>query len=172
MPTPTHQKKMRPGKLSQLPPEVRAQLDARLRGQQDTLEGIAAWLEAEHGVTISPQALSMYYRRRVLPESWRYAASTAEALNSVDSAGVSAAAHSALVQAIFEVVTRRGDVPTKELAALGKLLVQAISVQQAERKLHLAERRAEAMETVATAAVSGGLSPETLAAAEEALNLM
>lgn len=171
--TPTHSRKLRAdSKLAKLPPAVRAELDTRLRSQQETLESICTWLREQHGTAISQQAVSMYYRTRVLPVAWRYSAECAAELNKAASPGVAQAAHAALVQCIFEVVTRRGDVPAKELAQLGKLLVAAMAVQQQERKLTLAERRAAAMESVAAAASGGSLSPATLAAAEEALRLM
>lgn len=173
MTTPTHAKKLRAdSKLAKLPPEARAELAARLRSQQETLDSICAWLSSAHGVSISPQAVSVYYRTRILPVSWRYSEECAEELNKVGSSGMAKAAHSALIQIIFEVVTRRGDVPTKELDKLGRLLISAMTVAQNERKLSLAERRAAALETVATQAAAGGLSPATLAAAEEALHLM
>ena len=142
---PTHQKKMRPGKLSQLPPEVRAQLDARLRGQQDTLESIAAWLEAEHGVTISQQALSMYYRRRVLPEKWRHMEAIAAELNRVGGEHVAAAAGQAVAQKVFEWATDEQADP-KLLATFYKLMLDTQAQQMDARKLAILEAKARQAE--------------------------
>lgn len=159
MPTPTHQKKLRPGKLSQLPPEARAALDARLRGQQDTLEGIAAWLEAEHGVTISPQALSMYYRRRVLPEKWRHMEAIAAELNRVGGEHVAAAAGQAVAQKVFEWATDEQADP-KLLATFYKLMLDTQAQQMDARKLAMLERKAAAADAAEAAAQDSALTPE------------
>lgn len=156
---PTHQKKLRPGKLSQLPPEVRAQLDSRLRGQQDTLESIAAWLEAEHGVSISQQALSMYYRRRVLPEKWRHMEAIAAELNRVGGEHVAAAAGQAVAQKVFEWATDEQADP-KLLATFYKLMLDTQAQQMDARKLAMLERKAAAADAAEAAAQDSALTPE------------
>ena len=156
---PTHEKKLRPGKLSTLAPEVRAVLDARLRGQQDTLESIATWLAEEHGVTISQQALSMYYRRRVLPEKWRHMEAIAAELNRVGGEHVAAAAGQAVAQKVFEWATDEQADP-KLLATFYKLMLDTQAQQMDARKLAMLERKAAAADAAEAAAKDANLTPE------------
>jgi len=176
MAAPACQKKLRAdSKLSALPPETREQLNRMLMAGGCTLDEACAWLR-QRGVSMSPQALSKYYRRRVLPERWRYTQEAAAALAAVQQDAVAPAAHRAVAQRVFELATGPCRVDAKELAALYKLMIAAESVQQAERKLALTERKAAQADAVREQLerkrAAGGLSAEALALAEEALGLL
>lgn len=176
MATPTHQKKLRAdSKLAGLTAEQLEELNRMLMAGSCTLEDACGWLEAR-GVVMTPQALSKYYRRRVLPERWRYTQEAAAALNAVNADDVAPAAHRAIAARVFELATGPCAVDVKELAELYKLMIAGETVQQAERKLTLTERKAAQADAVReqleSKRASGGLSPEALALAEEALGLL
>lgn len=176
MATPTHKKKLRAdSKLAVLSAEQQEELNRLLMAGNCTLEDACSWLEAR-GVKMSPQAVSKYYRRRVLPERWKYTQEAAAALNGVQQGDVAPAAHRAIAARVFELATGPCAVDVKELAELYKLMIQGETVQQNERKLTLTERKAAQADAVReqleSKRASGGLSPEALALAEEALGLL
>ena len=140
MATPTHQKKLRAdSKLAGLTAEQLEELNRMLMAGSCTLEDACGWLEAR-GVKMTPQALSKYYRRRVLPERYRYTQEAAAALNAVNADDVAPAAHRAIAARVFELATGPCAVDVKELAELYKLMIAGETVQQNERKMTLTER--------------------------------
>lgn len=176
MATPTHHKKLRAdSKLAGLTAEQLEELHRMLMAGSCTLEDACGWLE-ERGVKMTPQALSKYYRRRVLPERYRYTQEAAAALNEVNADDVAPAAHRAIAARVFELATGPCAVDVKELSELYKLMIAGETVQQNQRKLTLTERKAAQADAVReqleSKRASGGLSPEALALAEEALGLL
>ncbi len=173
---PTFQKKLRAdSKLAKLSAADLEELNRMLISGAVTLDEACGWL-ASRGVVMSAQAVSKYYRRRVLPERWRYAQEAAAALNAVNQDAIGPAAHRAVAQRVFELATGPCAVDVKELAELYKLMIAGEMCLLNERKLSLTERKAAQADAVREELerkrAGGGLSPEALALAEEALGLL
>lgn len=171
----TPPKKLRAdSKLHALSPEERAELGDLLYNGKLTLETGVEWL-ADHGVTLSMQSLSDYYKLHVLPYKHAHADEVAEALKTISAGNVTEGAHRAVAQRVFELATTPGG-DMELLCDLYKLLLKAEDSKQNERKLKLYEAKAkaadEARELLAARDKSQGISEETLALIEQKLNLM
>lgn len=161
-------------KLHALTPEERAELDTLLYNGKLTLEAGVEWL-AEHGVRLSMQSLSEYYKLHVLPRQHAHADEVAEILKTISAGNVTEGAHRAVAQRVFELATTPGG-DMELLCDLYKLLLKAEGSKQADRKLQMLEAKAkaadEARELLAKRDKAKGISEETLAYIEKKLNLM
>lgn len=160
--------------LSRLPEATLAELVAKLSAGELTLAAGVEWLQG-HGVRMSQQALSNFYRTHVLPLRWARMQAIAQALASVPADGVSAATHKAVAQRVFDLATDPEADP-KALLDLYKAQLKAEDTAQQERRIALLERKAAqadaAREALERKVAAGGLSPEALALAEEQLALL
>ena len=161
-------------RIGKLAERDREQLDAALLGGEWTLEEAREWL-AGRGVEISMQKISLYYRRHVLPTKWQRMEAIAAALNRVAGDNVAEAAGQAVSQKVFEWATDEQADP-KLLATFYKLMLDTQAQRMDARKLALLEDKARAADEAKAAlerkVANGGLTPEALALAEEALNLL
>lgn len=143
-------------KLARLSEEQQSELALYLEGH--SLADSQQWL-AERGITISLQSISQYYRLHVLPCKWKRMAATASLLNKVKGESITAAAHRAIAQRVFELSTDPAADP-EQLAQLYKLMNQGQAAEQGERKLALLEQKARTAEAAAAALQTPGLSEE------------
>lgn len=161
-------------KLNALTEDELAELVAMLAGGELTLAGGVEWLEA-HGVTMSAQALSQYYRTHVLPVKFARMQTIAQALASVPDEGVADATHRAVAQRVFELATDP-QADLKNLLDLYKAQLKSEENAQTARRLAMLEAKAAAADAAKAAlearVASGGLTPEALALAEQQLALL
>lgn len=161
-------------KFAVLTEEQREELDAMLLGGKHSLEEVRAWL-APLGVEVSLQSISEYRVKHAMPGRWGASLRLAAALNKVGAEGVSEAARTGMTQRVFELMTDPTANP-KEVQAFYRLFLQGEKNARDERKLALLEKRAAAADAAKAAleakVAAGGLSPEALHMAEEALNLL
>lgn len=161
-------------KFSELTEEQREELDARLLSGKHSLEAVRTWL-GELGVSVSVQSVSEYRVNHALPDRWRVMNRLARELNKVGAHGVGDAARASMAQRVFELVTDPEADP-KEVLAFYKFFLKGEKSAQDERKLALLEKRAAAADAAKAAlekrVEAGGLTPEALRLAEEALNLL
>lgn len=122
------------------------------------LDDIQAWL-AKHGVVVSQQSISEYYRNHVLPTKWRHMNRVATELNKVDDAPASDAAHRAVAQKVFELSTDPHADP-KLLSEFYKLMLAGQRQAVDERKLALLEAKAKAADEAQATLKQDDLSPE------------
>lgn len=142
-------------RLHKLTVEERAELDNLLIAGKLTLDEGVAWLAA-HGVTLTEQSLSDYYRLHVLPRYHAHMDSVARVLNGISTENVTEGAHRAVAQRVFELATDPQAEP-KLLIEFYKLLLKAASNDQSDRKLAMMEER----ERAAMAALSTPEEEET-----------
>ncbi len=75
-------------KIRRLPPPLHSELDERLNGGNfGSYEQVSAWLESEHGVSISPSSLNYYQKYELDPTLRAVRIATAQAAEIVRSAG-------------------------------------------------------------------------------------
>ena len=157
--TPTHQKKLRAdSKFALLTEEQRGELADLMLSGQATQRDALDWL-AGHGVTVSAQSLSEYYRNRVLPLRYERMIAAAATLNKLRSAEVASATHEAVAQRAFQLATEQ-EMDPKLLATFYTLMLQGQQSDREERKLRLAEERARKADEAEAAAKDSTLTPE------------
>lgn len=135
---------------------------------------VQQWL-AERGIKLSVTSISEYYHRWVMPEHRERVNGLAHIIAQLNSNDLSPAILIAAKQRCLEVMAAPGG--DKRVASeLMRLILQAETTQQADRKLALLEAKAAAAdaarEALQTRIAEGGLSPEALALAEEQLRLL
>lgn len=157
--TPTQQKKLRAdSKFALLSEEQRGELADLMLSGQATQRDALEWL-AGHGVKVSAQSLSEYYRNRVLPLRFERMIAAAGVLNKLRSAEVASATHEAVAQRAFQLATEQ-EMDPKLLATFYTLMLQGQQSDREERKLRLAEDRARKADEAEAAAKDSTLTPE------------
>lgn len=129
----------------------------------------------ECGQSCSQTSVADYYQTHVAPRKWARQARIATELAALESGGVDDATLLAVRQATFELAMTPGSDP-KHLRMLYDLVLKAQAQQIDARKLALLEAKArqadEAKAALENKVANGGLTPEALALAEEALKLL
>ncbi len=128
------------------------------------------------GVQISETSVSDYYHAHVRPELWARRARIATQINTeADGIDIDAATRAAVKQRALELALNPSS-STKDIKDLLGLVLKDTALQHDHRRIELLEQRAAsadaAKEMLKTQVSSGGLSPEGLALAEEALKLL
>jgi len=129
------------------------------------------WLLAHHGIAISQQSLSEYYRRHILTARWRRQEQVAQVLSACKSEHVSEAAHKAVAQTVYEYATSP-DAEPKVLASLYNLLLKRENLAHDTRKLAVLEAKAASAKRELEQVVgdSESISPEAMARIQAAFN--
>lgn len=157
--TPTHQKKLRAdSKFALLTEEQRGELADLLLSGQATQADALGWLR-EHGVHVSAQSLSEYYRNRVLPMRFERMVAAAATLDKLRSGVLATATHEAIAQRAFQLATEQ-EMDDKLLATFYTLMLQGQQSEREERKLKLAEERARKADEAEQCARDTTLTPE------------
>lgn len=157
--TPTHQKKLRAdSKFALLSEELRGELADLLLSGQATQRDALEWL-AGHGVKVSAQSLSEYYRNRVLPLRFERMIAAAGVLNKLRSDELTSATHEAVAQRAFQLATEQ-EMDPELLATFYTLMLKGQQSDREERKLRLAEDRARKADEAEAAAKDSTLTPE------------
>lgn len=146
-------------KFARLTEDARDELAELMLSGKSSLEDIAAWMREEHGISVSCQSISEYYRRHVLPTKWRRMNRVAAALNRVDDKVVTDAAHRAVAQRVFDLSTDPAADPHL-LSEFYKLMLAGQRQAVDERKLSLLEARARAADEAEAAIHDTSLTPE------------
>lgn len=116
-----------------------------------------------------------YYQVHVLPRKWARQQRLARELEAIDTTGLDAATLNALRQRAMELAVTPGS-DVKHVNTLFSLVLKAQAQRLEERRVSLLEARAAAADAARAALEqrvhAGGLTPEALALAEEALHLL
>lgn len=144
-------------KFAPLSEAERVELDTLLL-EGGTLEAGVEWMRG-HGIEISQQSVSEYYRRHVLPRRHERMAACAAELNKADKGGLADAAIAALKQRTYELMTEPGT-DTETALKFFREMLSAQKVQHDDRKLALLEKKAKQAEEAEQTLQKSDLSPE------------
>lgn len=130
---------------------------------------------AECGRTCSHTSVADYYRTHILPRKWARQQRLARELNAVDTSGLDDTTLAAVRARAMELAITPG-AEVKHIKALYELVLKAQAQRLDERRVVMLEKKAAAADAAREAlekkVSGGGLTPEALALAEEALNLL
>ena len=159
--------------FSRLSPEQLAHVDDMLTSGS-SYAAVQQFL-GDCGQSCSQTSIADYYQTHVAPRKWARQQRIATELAAIECAGVDDATLLAVRQATFELAMTPGSDP-KHLRMLYDLVLKAQAQQIDARKLALLEAKARQAEEAKAAleykVANGGLTPEALALAEEALKLL
>jgi hypothetical protein len=156
-------------KVAGLAPEIRAEVARRLGEANESYKDVAAWLKAEHGVTVSDGALCNWYSVHSWSQNAATARQFAEQVKAESKAqGNYDAATLALVQERAYIMARTQGADVKDLATLAGIIGDSAKLRLKERELGLSERKVSLLEKKAAQAeaAEGVTRDDTLSPAQ------
>lgn len=172
-------------KVAGLAPEIRAEVARRLGEANESYKDVAAWLKADHGVTVSDGALCNWYSVHSWSQNAATARQFAEQVKAESKAqGNYDAATLALVQERAYIMARTQGADVNALATLAGIIGDSAKLRLKEREVALNEsslnlklRQYEDKISAARASLEkakskGGLNKTTLELIEEQLRLL
>lgn len=159
--------------FARLSEEQLAQVDDLLLSGT-SYEDVRAYM-AECGLTCSQTSVADYYHTHILPRKWARQQRLARELDAVNTSGLDDATLDAVRARAMELAITPG-AEVKHIKALYELVLKAQAQRLDERRVAVLEKKAAAADAAREAlekkVSGGGLTPEALALAEEALNLL
>lgn len=130
---------------------------------------------AGRGHPVSRTSVAEYYHVHIWPRKWARQQRLARELEAVDTTGMDAATLNALRERAMELAVTPGS-EVKHVNTIYNLVLKAQAQRLEGRRVALLERKAAAADAARAALEqrvhAGGLTPEALALAEEALHLL
>jgi hypothetical protein len=150
---PSTKKPRSDSKVAGLAPEIRAEVARRLGEANESYKDVAAWLKAEHGVTVSDGALCNWYSVHSWSQNAATARQFAEQVKAESKAqGNYDAATLALVQERAYIMARTQGADVNALATLAGIIGDSAKLRLKEREVALTERRVVLLEKKAAQA--------------------
>lgn len=167
-------RKIRPdSKIGNLPVDIKDEVDELLLSGE-SYRKVKKFLE-DYGTSISETSIGQYWTNHLQPAKWARQTKTAAALDKIEDTALDAATLMAIKQQVYEMASR-ANFDTKSVKTLYELILKTEKLSHDSRKLKLLEQKAAEAKALAQQVIdytkAKGVSDETIAAAQEKLNIM